>query len=255
MAAIESYGEDPLQHVKIFHYNSANQKNVVFIHGGGWRDPNNTVDDFAQMIEYIHSKAPELNLFSINYRLSPKVKHPCHLVDVISALQWLNSHYGIVSTSLVGHSVGATLCLQLLNYKQLLAEEANNTPDLLKVKLEKVFLLDGIFDVVKLVEEYGAPYEEFINSAFISKEHYKRAIQLSNEKFHVPGYATDFEAQLYIVYSLDDELISPKQHQLLEEHYSRYFNVSLPVLSGHWGHHEQMYRSDEVSQVILDNLE
>ncbi|KAG7191413.1 Kynurenine formamidase [Scheffersomyces spartinae] len=254
---IESYGDDPLQYVKTFHYDSDNHhRNIVFIHGGAWRDRRNTVDDFELMIKYIHSNTRQFNLFSISYRLSPEIKHPYHLVDVIEALKWLNSHYGVLTTTLVGHSVGATLCLQLLNYKTLLAEEDIVVDtEKLDIKLSKIFLLDGIFDLVKLVEEYGAPYQEFIDEAFESEQQYKRALQLSNDKFNVVGYSRDFESRLYIVYSLDDELLSPRQHELLVDHYLKKFGVRVSVISGHWGLHEQMYKDDRVSQLILDSVD
>lgn len=86
---------------------------VVFIHGGGWR-----IGDKA-MGAHGRDKAAFLNargfaFASLNYRLSPNVRHPAHVDDVAAALAWLHHQaddLGFDSRRIyvMGHSAGAHL--------------------------------------------------------------------------------------------------------------------------------------------------
>src|SRR5262249_49807203 len=61
---------------------------LFFIHGGGWRNGNKKGSGrhgmaFAQQ---------GIGFVTINYRLSPKVRHPSHIEDVARAFAWVTKN-------------------------------------------------------------------------------------------------------------------------------------------------------------------
>lgn len=209
--SVVSYGLHPLQQIKVFAYDPAVTKLVIFIHGGAWRDPNNTYDDFKEF-------AVDANAFGVNYRLLPEVKHPAHLEDVEAAIAYIKAQYGVSEYSVVGHSAGATLALQL-----------RETP-------QRLFLLDGIYDLAELISEYP-DYRSFVDEAF-----------------DCPGdsvFPFTSPATYVIIQSLDDELLSGNQSKVLMAQLDSK-GIPYDYKVGHWGKHEEMYRNPDV--VALVNL-
>lgn len=238
MTQVINYGQDPLQTMKIFSHNPENNKCIVFIHGGAWRDPRNTYDDFADLIEKLPSN---INCISLNYRLSPDVKHPTHLLDIIRALNYLQREFGIKRTLLVGHSVGATLILQLLTYKALLGEKA--IP--LTIKLEHLYFIDGIYSIPDLLEEYPS-YLLFVNEAFASEKDYEGATSIT-----VP---TDWDfpfTSIDILQSQEDELLSERQLNVFAL-FLKARGIQFTDRRGHWGKHEEVYRRREIADIIIE---
>jgi arylformamidase len=86
---------------------------IVMIHGGGWRRGDKAnASMVANKVPYFVNAG--YVYVSINYRLSPAVKHPVHVQDVAKALVWIHDHiaqYGgnPNQISLMGHSAGAHL--------------------------------------------------------------------------------------------------------------------------------------------------
>ncbi|QGJ70417.1 Acetyl esterase/lipase [Planctomycetales bacterium 10988] len=86
---------------------------MVFVHGGGWAigDKKSAGSRSAKMHHFVN----EGYVFvSVNYRLSPKVKHPEHVKDIAAALAYVHDHiaeYGGDPEELwlMGHSAGAHL--------------------------------------------------------------------------------------------------------------------------------------------------
>ena len=86
---------------------------MAFIHGGGWE-----IGDKANPAHGTQ-KAPAflsrgMVFASLNYRLSPAVKHPAHIQDVAAALAWLHDHSDEIGGDreriyVMGHSAGAHL--------------------------------------------------------------------------------------------------------------------------------------------------
>jgi len=86
---------------------------IVLLHGGGWSAGDKARDGFLQ------PKTSWLNrhgclVASVNYRLSPAVRHPAHIDDVAAALAWLQKNVGRYGGDpqriyLLGHSAGAHL--------------------------------------------------------------------------------------------------------------------------------------------------
>ncbi|EGV62601.1 Kynurenine formamidase [Yamadazyma tenuis] len=280
MVEVYSYGPHELQSVKVFQQDPSTKDAIVFIHGGGWRDPSNSFDDFKPIMKDF-SKC-SLNVISINYRLSPSAnteaelkkmpyfRHPFHLLDVLKALVFLVKDRGLNIISVVGHSVGATLCLQLMNYKEVLEYgfkyiPANNKMLPTKQELDeidttladshfrRIYLIDGIFDVENLVQEYGDSYRTFVRCAFDSDDHFKDAVQTSNHQLGAPHLFIQDTTKVFLIHSLEDELLSPRQTKLLAT-YLTSVNINHEVVLQPWGLHEEVYRRSEVSAFIIKNL-
>lgn len=86
---------------------------VVMVHGGGW-----SIGDKANP-GFVQPKAAWFNargfiVASVNYRLSPAVKHPAHIEDVCAAIAWVSRNIAKRGGDprriyLLGHSAGAHL--------------------------------------------------------------------------------------------------------------------------------------------------
>lgn len=83
---------------------------LVFIHGGTWKA--------GDKRNFLTQKSPLASagflLASINYRLSPRWRHPAHVEDTASALAWLHRHGARFGGDperivLMGHSAGVHL--------------------------------------------------------------------------------------------------------------------------------------------------
>jgi len=87
---------------------------ILFVHGGGWRmgDKRRTYSKLPALVDsgYV--------FVTINYRLSPAVKHPAHVQDLAAALDWVHQKipkYGgnPEQIILMGHSAGANMVAQV----------------------------------------------------------------------------------------------------------------------------------------------
>lgn len=271
MVEVLSYGSHELQKIRLFQA-SKSKDAILFIHGGGWRDPLNTFDDFQPLMKHFSSR--DINVLSANYRLSPKISseemktvppfhHPLHFFDILKAISFLQKQdYNIIL--IIGHSVGASFGLQLLNFDEVIqfgmkhisqpniSSELNEIKQqLLSVKLRSLFLVDGIFNVESLLQEYGDDYRSFVSSAFKSDEHFKDAFQLSNPDYSVPHQMIDKHTKIYIVHSTDDELLSTKQSMELKEYFSK-CSINCELILEPWGKHEEVYTRKELA-VFIDS--
>jgi acetyl esterase/lipase len=87
---------------------------LLFIHGGGWR--NGSKNGFAKQGQLLARNG--VGVVAVNYRLSPKVKHPEHIKDVARAFAWTHQNiakYGGRPDQLFvsGHSAGGHLAALL----------------------------------------------------------------------------------------------------------------------------------------------
>lgn len=245
-----AYGTHPLQRIKFFHYSPANTQCLVFVHGGAWRDPTNTYDDFKQLAQHLQSQIPNFNFVGVNYRLSPEVKHPEHLMDLGAALLFLSTSYNMSNCVLLGHSVGATLLMQLVNYNKIIELVGVTVPAPLAVKISGMVFVDGIYDMVDLIEEYGSLYEEFVDNAFTNADGYINALQMTwkcKDNF-------DAKFKILVVQSLEDELLSLRQTKRFVE-YLKNQEVIYELDTGDWGRHEEVYRREELAQTVRKYLE
>lgn len=242
------YGHHSLQKVKFFHYSQSNDFSVIFVHGGAWRDPSNTFDDFLSLTTMLRQTEAntKFNFIGINYRLSPEVKHPFHLLDVVDALEMLRRDFGVKECLLVGHSVGATLLMQLANpTKILLLAGVENTRNS-SVEIRGMIFVDGIYDIVDLIAEYGKPYEEFVLEAFVNAESYSNACQVSwNSEEHF-GIGNTL---IVIIHSVEDELLSLRQTTSFVNFLDQQ-SVAYELHTGKWGLHEEVYRRKELADLV-----
>ena len=156
-----------------------------YIHGGAWRDPQKTADDFVTSIKHImqsgKSAPSEIRGFvSIEYRLSPhpefpqdsqktkatelrSARHPDHVEDVWSALELFQSKYQQADNYiLLVHSAGATLAFQLVMGDAVLTGRPHP-----RVTLPIAIVgISGIYDLVKIDARHDGQYAGFIEAAF-----------------------------------------------------------------------------------------
>ena len=88
----------------------SNSPMVIWVHGGSWAFGDK--DNVLHKAEYF--TAHGYVFVSINYRLSPDVRHPANAQDVADAVVWLHEnakHYSADPEKIfmIGHSVGADL--------------------------------------------------------------------------------------------------------------------------------------------------
>ena len=272
MSDIITYGEHPLQKIKVYSFSTSIRYAVLFIHGGAWTDPRNTYDDFHDVINRIKKKISSVvNIFGINYRLSPEVKHPFHLFDVVQAISLLANYYHVEELLFVGHSVGATLMLQLLNPKAVLNvgfqilrstkslldtdfPEAGQVSSVLeyyeRIKFRALFFLDGIYDVQDLVREYPA-YESFVYKSFVSDLHIREGTPLSSLKTYRPFERISLSYDHFvIVHSLEDELLSLRQTLALQKFLADK-KQPFTLFVGNYGTHEEVYKNEYIGTIIL----
>ncbi|MGV6813869.1 MAG: alpha/beta hydrolase [Phycisphaerales bacterium] len=112
---------------------------LLFIHGGGWM-----IGD-KKRIEHKAEMALRNGWIyvSINYRLSPRVKHPEHSRDAAAAIAYIHDHaheFGGDPNKIVimGHSAGAHIAAIVASDEDLLGEYGMQPSD-----LNGVVLLDG----------------------------------------------------------------------------------------------------------------
>lgn len=213
---------------------------VIYIHGGAWRDPLETAADFTPALQHLspevfESKAP-VAFASISYSLSGypghstcpsspseysrNVRHPRHVLDVLTGLSFLQQRAGFGSNYiLVGHSCGATLAFQ-----------AALRPERWGVDSGKAFVeaprmvvgLNGLYDLPVLVadpgdgyKKYCGVYEEFVRSAFGDDEEQWRVVS--------PVYVGDWAGEwpegrhVLLVQSREDTLVPFEQMERLRD--------------------------------------
>ncbi|MFG0329624.1 MAG: alpha/beta hydrolase [Phycisphaerales bacterium] len=87
---------------------------VIWAHGGGWRLGGK--DDLMGLYAWMAQRFAERGIATalVNYRLTPRVRHPGHIEDVAAAFHWIHERadeYGFSRDSMFvsGHSAGAHL--------------------------------------------------------------------------------------------------------------------------------------------------
>ncbi|KAI3403228.2 BNA7 [Candida oxycetoniae] len=270
-----SYGDHPLQKVKVWNYDAENLNTYIYIHGGAWRDASNTFDELEPVAELNR----ESTFFGINYRLSPEIKHPLHLIDIGNALFYIATKFKVGKLHLLGYSVGATMILQLFRYFDIIEQgflALKITNDFEKVTKEverymastqkrefksmvktgklsftSVKFLDGIYDASSLIKEYPS-YSSFILDAFPSINCAKSSISLPSLLTKENLFENKFineNTKLIICQSLEDDLLSMNQTKhLIDFLVSKQLGFSLHT--GNWGKHDDIY-GDQRNKVFV----
>lgn len=240
MVQVIPYGPEERQHY-LFH-NGEDDKNVLIaIHGGAWRDPNNTSKDFD-----IFASEFNCHFYSIDYRLSPENIHPTQLNDVTLAINQiinslnLNSNNSDVKITLIGHSVGSTLICQYLE-----AGTANN--------IDRVILLDGIYSIKDLINRYP-DYESFVLEEFTHLNVAFKANLIddkinANEEYHQKIKDIYKGIDIHVVYSDQDELLDWGTSKIFID-WLEGAHIEVKLLRGEFGVHENVYTDHHVSSYI-----
>jgi acetyl esterase/lipase len=122
---------------------------VVFMHGGGWRaaDKRDPLGVHANICTALAGRG--LVAVNVNYRLSPRVRHPAHALDVAHALSWVKQNIrsfggdaGNIFAS--GHSSGAHLAA-LVTLDERYLHEAGATTSTAFIK--GVIGISGIYNI------------------------------------------------------------------------------------------------------------
>jgi arylformamidase len=160
------YGKDPvLQALDVYRPENAvgALPVLVFVHGGGWSmGGKGTRPAIAAFFGHA-----DLVYVTINYRLSPAVKHPAHADDVARAVAWVHANihrYGGDGSSiyLMGHSAGAHLAALVASTPRHL-RAFGVPPEIIRGTI----LLDGsAYDLVKRVPESGGWVRKMLLNAF-----------------------------------------------------------------------------------------
>ncbi|KAG7737929.1 hypothetical protein KL912_003712 [Ogataea haglerorum] len=241
---------------------------IVYIHGGAWVGESHTYNEFGPLIDKLDlqlNNGPytterhiaEIQFFGLDYRLSPEVVHPHHILDVLHALSFIYE-LGVHKVSLIGHSAGSTMCTQILEYATFLSfygvEFTLPVPE-----IESIVFLDGIFDIPKMLEEYPSYLHEFVEIAFRSEQdwskkcnmvHYRMTNDLKREireKFNSLR-------KTIIAHSTKDELLSTRQPtefcKWLDQLPYTYYKYIVQDM----GTHNETYESDGLVSIIIQHL-
>ena len=143
---------------------------MVMIHGGGWRlgDKSNKAVGIDKAKFFT---AQGFVYVSINYRLTPEVQHPGHIVDVAAAIAWIHNHiedYGGAPEMMfvMGHSAGAHLAALVATDESRLKKHDKD----LSI-IDGVVLLDGAgYDIPKKLILGNAVANAMYRNAFTDDE-------------------------------------------------------------------------------------
>ncbi len=261
------YGDHPLQVFKSFSIKppSPNDLIPIFIHGGAWRDPNNTEQDADHLFRSLLNHPTISNLpisvaFSLNYRLSPEFKIYDQTLDVLLALKYITSKYSVENLVFIGHSAGAFLSLYLNIHLNLVSELRK------PFKILSMIFSEGIYDIRTLIDEYPS-YNFFVEDTFgtdkeswdkysaISSK-YKLTISNNNhEKYKAdPDSNLNFDGEISILHSYSDELLSFNQTSILLNHL-RKSGIKTNLYIDDFGKHDDVFKSDYLVKIVLSSIE
>ncbi len=153
-----AYGDDPQQRLDLLlPEGKRGGPLVAFVHGGAWKGGSrHEYDGVAKRF-----RSEGLAVATVDYRLSPAVRHPAHAEDVARALGWLAAHaeekgYDAKRIFVVGHSAGAHIAGTI----------ATLSPMLAGVRPAGFVGLEGIYDVPELARRWPTYPDWFLVNAF-----------------------------------------------------------------------------------------
>jgi len=135
-------------------FKTESSKTILYFHGGGY--VLNSIDTHDELVSYMSSKMG-VEIFSLDYSLSPENKFPIQVNQAFEALMELKSRsISISDISLCGDSAGGHLALSLMNK---LIEDNQQLP-------ANQFLLYPMLDPIMETESY----ELFKKNFFLTKD-------------------------------------------------------------------------------------
>jgi kynurenine formamidase len=204
---------------------------LIYIHGGAWRAPNQSAEDFDPAADLLIRDSSDGNLngriagfVGINYGLSASpgrpsedpgrnYVHPQHINDVLLALSWLKKEWKVGSTSgwnyvLMGHSCGATMAFQIAA-SDLFQEHGIRLP-------VAVLGIEGIYDLPLLVKTHESipAYREFVVGAFGEDEESWKKASPAHFGNRLQTMVKHIDT-IVIAHSREDELVETGQATLM----------------------------------------
>lgn len=211
---------------------------LFFIHGGGWRGGDKAYAGLDNIVNICVDMG--MAVMSVNYRLSPAVKHPTHIQDVARAFAWLYnnaSRYGINRDVIFvsGGSAGGHLAALLGLDARYLAEHGLS-PKLIK----GVMPLSGAYDMAHLFTVASSP-------GMVATETPATSGNSAEGRLYpmvVDGFGTDFETLKsaspatyvgkmgkdtppYLIAYTEDDMFGFDEQAI--QFYSRFIRNRLPV--------------------------
>lgn len=223
-------------------------KALIFIHGGAWIDETCTPAVFKELAALMAEGSEQTlpySLFSIDYRLSPTVRHPVHAQDVVENLYRLVEDHKLTSLQLVGHSVGATLAWQTAVADESLFPSLERLKAV-RSRLEGVFMVDGIYSLVQLLDEYPN-YDYFVSQAF---KDYTRDFE---EFEHSTDRLQETLRHIHIIHSYGDELLSLRQSNYMSSVFQK-ARISFKSYFDDMGLHDEVPRNAKLANYLLHNV-
>lgn len=249
------------------------ERYYILIHGGAWRDPNNTCSDFDQFATLFNNAFIKENeriiFYSIDYELSnnkygkfPEVLEEClKCLNVIHEDSKMNNQVETkdIEFCIVGHSVGSTLITQIIEYENIFNLMNIEIDNIILPKINKAIFLDGIYNIGLLLNEYP-DYEFFVVDEFGSRDNaIKYCNCISNGNNHNIRYDDIIQQynkldKILVVHSLTDELLSLKQPEnflnwLVKNGINR---NKVENIYKNFGKHNNVYISEEVAKIIYE---
>lgn len=239
-----------------------NNKCLILIHGGAWRDINNTSDDFNDFVKYWreYSTIDNFIVYSLDYKLSCEEggHFPNLVLEILQAIHTVKKDCEkdcvVYEYTLCGHSVGSTIITQVLEYNDILDSEGIKFETTLPA-VNNVILLDGIYNIPLLVEEYpdygGFVAEHFgsVDKAKLSCNSLSSGRSLSKESLD----RWNSVQQVVVIQSTKDELLSEKQSKDMEQWlYS--IGCSVDSVYDDFGMHNEVYRNSVVAKLVYNYI-
>ncbi|BGP02207.1 hypothetical protein NBRC10513v2_005855 [Rhodotorula toruloides] len=190
----------------------------VWIHGGAWQEE--CKESFRASFAPLLVKHTGLPVACVEYRLSPHVSHPTHILDVIAGFETLTgplleceggqAKWDRKTLFIGGHSVGAWMTTTLV-LRPPPGHNSFSVPTHIRTAIKRAIPVVGIYDHVSTLEEYP-DYQEWVAAAFPDPSKYKTESPARWDKF-------DDEAgknlRFLVIQSWEDELVSPCQARVL----------------------------------------
>ncbi|GAA5990562.1 hypothetical protein JCM10908_003130 [Rhodotorula pacifica] len=254
---------------------------LVYVHGGAWRSESK--EDFRKTLAPLLLKQTNLPLAILDYRLAPSDPHPAQITDVLSGLDLLTASTLLPGEGdspkwdrsriiLLGHSAGAFMCLQVL-FDPPKGSCSPPASKQVRDAVEKAFLIDGIYDLPSLLDEYPS-YLSFVSDAFgppssvdaeedasssSSSAQIPYALE-SPARWSIPSTAHARRTELHILHSKEDELLSLAQPDFLLQRLSSLgafrdrVKVDYETLKG--GHYEVVHtKAEALARYVAQALE
>lgn len=254
---------------------------IIYIHGGAWRDPLVDSSSFeATALKLLSAQdSPIAGIASLNYPLSshPKhpthpsppqgpskpvdvartVKHPDHIISVLSAISFLQDELGVAHNYVLsGHSCGATLAFQVVMNENRWIKAAASGVTIPRVKKPGVIVgLNGLYDLASFInnppgshKELQPLYIDFTKGAFGNDEQVWKAI--------CPTSIDDWTAEwpegrvVVVVQSKEDGLVPYSQTKLMKEHLKRTSKVNVIEMEAGGDHNDLWKQGDELAGIM-----